>query len=88
MIGEAFDAVITLGWALAVWIVLLALVGALALHAVLVVVAWAPLAAREALTAALAASRALRALPGVRATLKAAQPPSRPSWAQTEQEAA
>ncbi|MFF4834066.1 hypothetical protein [Streptomyces sp. NPDC001315] len=88
MIGEAVDTLRALGWALAVWIVLLALTGALALHAVVVVVAWAPLAAREALSAALAASRALRALPEVRAALSAAHARTRPSWAQAEQEAA
>lgn len=40
MIGEAVDTAVTLGWALAVWIVLLAFVASLALWSVVVVV-WA-----------------------------------------------
>ena len=41
MIAEAIDTVLTLGWALAVWIVLVSLTAALALHTVLVAVWWA-----------------------------------------------
>lgn len=40
MIADAIDTVITLGWALAAWIVLLALTAALALHALLAVLWW------------------------------------------------
>ncbi|AMW11637.1 hypothetical protein A4E84_20345 [Streptomyces qaidamensis] len=40
MIAEAFDTLITLGWGLAAWIVLLALAATLALYAVLASVWW------------------------------------------------
>lgn len=41
MIGEAVDTLVTLGWALAVWIVLMAAVASLALWTVVVTVWWA-----------------------------------------------
>ncbi|MFF5980880.1 hypothetical protein ACFY78_18745 [Streptomyces olindensis] len=40
MIAEAIDTAITLGWAFAVWLVLLSLAAALALHAVIAIVSW------------------------------------------------
>lgn len=78
MIGEAVDTAVTLGWALAVWVVLLALTAALALHAVVVAVAVPVGAACRAVTAALAASRALRALGEQPERYR---PPQRPAWA-------
>lgn len=86
MIAEAIHTVLTLGWALAVWIVLVSLAAALALHAVIAAVAWPCMAAQEAVSGALAASRALRALPGHRDAHAASQPPSHPvpSWAHTD----
>lgn len=41
MIAEAIDTVLTLGWALAAWIVLTALAAALALHTALAIAWWA-----------------------------------------------
>jgi hypothetical protein len=52
VIGEAVDTALTLGWALAVWIVLLAAVGTLAGWTVVVTVAWACRALWRACTAA------------------------------------
>ncbi|GAB2731588.1 hypothetical protein [Streptomyces bullii] len=40
MIAEAIDTAITLGWAFLVWLVLVSLAAALALHAVIVIVCW------------------------------------------------
>jgi uncharacterized membrane protein YGL010W len=40
VIAEAFDTIRTLGWAFAIWFVLICLVTALALHAVLAVLCW------------------------------------------------
>ena len=48
MIAEAIDTAITLGWALAAWIAVLALAAALALHTVLAIVWWAGRAAWRA----------------------------------------
>ena len=62
MIAEAIDTALTLGWALAAWIVLVSLAAALALHTVLVAVAAPVLAACRAVAGALAAWRAVRAL--------------------------
>lgn len=62
MIAEAIDTVVTLGWALAVWIVLMAGMGSLALWTVVVTVAVPVNAARRAVAGACAASAALRAL--------------------------
>jgi hypothetical protein len=86
VIAEAIDTVLTLGWALAAWIVLTALAAALALHTVLVAVAWPCMTAQKAVDAALAASRALRALPEHRHAHTASQPPFRPApaWAQPD----
>ena len=62
MIADAVDTVFTLGWALLAWIVLTAAVAVAAVYAVVVAVAAPVNAAREALSGALAASGALRAL--------------------------
>jgi Flp pilus assembly protein TadB len=40
VIAEAFDTILTLGWAFAIWFVLLCLAAALALHAVLAIAWW------------------------------------------------
>lgn len=59
MIGEAVDTAITLGWALAAWIIILTVASGLTL----LLTAWTlPSAACRAVSAALAASRAVRAL--------------------------
>lgn len=91
MIADAVDTAFTLGWALAAWIVLTAAVGCAAVYAAVVAAWWPWHAARDALTGALAASRALRALrshPTPQKPADARVAPSRPSWAQPEQEAA
>lgn len=62
MIADAIDTAITLGWALAAWIVLTAAVGCAAVYAVVVAVWWPCRVAGDAVAGALAASRALRAL--------------------------
>ena len=78
MIGEAVDTAFTLGWALAAWIILTAGVVVLALYAVVAIVAAPVQAARGALSGAVAASRALRALGEQPERYR---PPQRPAWA-------
>ena len=91
MISDAVDTVITLGWALAAWIVLCAVVATAALYTLAVTV-WAPVqAAREAVAGAVAAERALRALPEHPAPRNPPQShtaPPCPTWAHTEQDTA
>jgi len=78
LLVEAIDTVRTLGWALAVWIVLLAITVTLAAYTVVAEVAWPCNAARDALSGALSASRALRAL---RDRPDRYRPQQRPLWA-------
>ncbi|MFJ2000290.1 hypothetical protein [Streptomyces chartreusis] len=88
--AELIDTVLTVGWALAAWIVLTALAAALALHTVFAVVWWAGRAASRAcawLYARLPASRAPQALPEGQAPhgpsrARTARPV--PSWAHTQ----
>jgi hypothetical protein len=87
VIAEAIDTAITLGWALAAWIVLLAVTVTLAVYTVVAAVAWPCNAARDALDGAVSASRALRALPEHRDAHNATHArvtPSLPSWTQPE----
>ncbi|NUS13454.1 MAG: hypothetical protein HOY69_18970 [Streptomyces sp.] len=85
---EAVDTIRALGWALVVWIVLLAAVASLALWTVVVAVACACRAVWRGVTAAIAAVQRLSApelLP------EAHEPPharTAPSWAQPDEEAA
>lgn len=97
MIADAVDTAITLGWALAAWIVLTAAVGTLALWTVVVTVWWTVRASVRAarpscarLSARLRASTPLQALPEVRDAHRGSQGPSRPSpaWAQPDEDAA
>jgi hypothetical protein len=85
---EAVDTVRTLGWALAVWIVLLAITVTLAGFTAIAAVAWPCNAARDALSGALSASRAARALLDARNAHTAAYARTAPSWARTEHEEA
>ncbi|MET9909737.1 hypothetical protein ABZZ74_23530 [Streptomyces sp. NPDC006476] len=85
---EAVDSIRTLGWALAVWIVLLAVATTLAAYTVVAAVAWPCTTARDALYAALSASQALRALPERHAAHNAAHARTAPSWAHADKEAA
>ncbi|MEY9995850.1 hypothetical protein ABIE67_007882 [Streptomyces sp. V4I8] len=89
VIAEAIDTVLTLGWALAAWIVLTALAAALALHTVIAIAWWAGRAAWRAcrrLYGRLPASTPLRAVREPQVTPGAPQAPSRPvpSWAHTD----
>lgn len=86
MIAEAIDTVWTLGWALLIWIILLAMVAGLIVYAV-VVTAWATarglVRACRMLRARLSASDASSA---PREPHAAPEPPQRPvpSWAATD----
>lgn len=62
MIGEALDTLITVGWALLAWIALTSAVAALGLWTLMLAVAWPWAVAWRAVSGAVAASRALRAL--------------------------
>jgi hypothetical protein len=88
VIVEAVDTAITLGWFLVAWIVLLAVAATLAAYTVVAAVAWPCATARDALYAALSASRALRALPEHQAAHNAAHARTAPPWARTDKEAA
>lgn len=91
MIAEAFDTLFTLGWALLVWIVLLAAVASLALWTVLVTVAWACRAVWRGVAAALALvqrERTPELLPEPHKPAQARTAVSRPTWAQPDEEAA
>lgn len=96
MIGEALGTLVALGWALAVWIALLALVAAVVLHAVVAVVWWV---CRTVWRVCRGAWRGRVASQGVPDGSRVAEPapvppqrrtrPSAPTWARTdEQEAA
>jgi hypothetical protein len=91
VIADAVDTAFTLGWALAAWIVLTAAAGCAAVYAAAVAVWWPCHAARDAVTGALAASWALRALRSHPEPQRAPQrrtAPRPPAWAQPEQDAA
>jgi hypothetical protein len=91
VIAEAIDTAITLGWALAAWIVLTAAAVCLAVYAGAVAVWWPCRAARDALAGALAASRALRALrswPEPQRVPQRRTAPHAPTWAQHDEEVA
>lgn len=87
MIAEAIDTVFTLGWALIVWIVLLAIVAGLILYAVTVTV-WATVRgvwrSRASLCARLAAVQEQHAPQEPRDAHAASQPRRVPSWAHTQ----
>jgi len=85
---EALTTVRTLGWVLIAWLAAVSVAASLAVYAVVVAVAWPCKTARDGLSGALAASRALRALPEHRNAHRATHARARPSWARTEQEAA
>jgi hypothetical protein len=78
VIAEAVDAALLVADALAVWVLVLAVVGTSVVYAVVIAVAVPVHAACTAVTGALAAAGALRALgeqPGPY------RPPQRPAWA-------
>ena len=91
MIAEAVDAAVTLGWALLVWVLLLAFTATAALYAVVVAVAIACMAVRRGVAAGLAAlqgSRAPELLPGPQKAADGRVAHSRPAWAQPDKDAA
>jgi hypothetical protein len=88
VIAEAVDTVITLGWALLVWIVLLAATVTLALWTVVVTVAWACRALWRGVTAVRSAVQRSAAPESPHGAPEAPQARPRPSWAHTEQDAA
>lgn len=86
MIAEAIDTLFTLGWALLVWIVLLAAVASLALWTVIVTVACACRAVWRGVAAALAAVQRAHApelLPEPHKPPQAHTRPT-PAWAHTD----
>lgn len=91
MIAEAIDAAISLGWALAVWVLLLAATATAALYAVVVTATLAWLAVTRGIAAALAAVQRAgvpEAQPGVQDAAHAHTADRGPTWARTDEEAA
>jgi hypothetical protein len=91
--AELIDTAITVGWALAAWIVLTALAAALALHTVFAVVWWAGRAtiramkaARKALSAPLSDEQPASDSNPATTAERRSEPPRRPtpSWARTD----
>ena len=91
MIAEAVDTAVTLGWALAVWVLLLAAAATAALLVLLVMVTLACMAVSRGVRASLAlvqhlrADRAPRGAPNASSARTAL---SRPAWAQPDKDAA
>lgn len=91
MIAEAVDTAFTLGWALAVWVLLLAAVATAAVWTLLVMVAVACMAVSRGVRASLAALQHLRAgrePHGAHDVSSARTARSRPAWAQPGKDAA
>lgn len=91
MIAEAVDAAVTLGWALAVWVLLLAATATAAVYALVVSAALAWLAVTRGIAAGLAAVQrggAPEVQPGVQDAADARTAVRGPSWARTDKEAA
>lgn len=91
MIAEAVDTAVTLGMALAVWVLLLAAVATAAVWTLLAMVAGACMAVSRGAAAALALVQHLRAEPephGAHEASSAHTARSRPAWAQPDEEAA
>lgn len=91
MIAEAIDAAVTLGWALAVWVLLIAATATAALYALVVAAAVAWLAVTRGIAATLAAAQrhaAPESPPGPQKAADARVAHSRPSWAQPDEDAA
>lgn len=88
MIHEAIDAALTLGWALAVWVLLLAATATAALYTLVVGAALAWLAVTRGVAACLAAVQRA-GVPEVGAgAQKTADGRTVPTWARTDEEAA
>lgn len=87
MIAEAVDTAVTLGWALAVWVLLLAATATAALYALVGTAAVAWLAVTRGIAAGLAAVQraGVEVQPGDQ---DAADARTGPSWARPDEEAA
>lgn len=91
MIHEAIDAAVTLGWALAVWVLLLAATATAAVYAVVVTAALAWLAVTRGVAACLAAVQrggVPESLPEPPEATDARTAAHGPSWARTDTEEA
>lgn len=91
MIHEAIDAAISLGIALAVWVLLLAATATAILYAVVVTAALAWLAVTRGVAAALAAVQRAgvpEVQPGAQDAAHARTADRGPTWARTDEEAA
>jgi hypothetical protein len=91
VIAEAIDAAVSVGWALLVWVLLLAATATAALYALVVAAAIACMAVRRGVAAALAAlqgSRAPELPPGPQKAAEGRVAHSRPTWAKPDEEAA
>lgn len=91
MIGEAIDTLFTLGWALAVWLVLLATVATVVLYTLAVTAAWACRAVRRGVAAVVALAQHIETpapLPAPHKPPHARLARTRPTWAQPDKEAA
>lgn len=91
MIAEAVDAAVSVGWALAVWIVVFAFAATAAGFALVAVPVVACMAVTRGVAAGLAAiqgSRAPESPPGPQKAADARVAHSRPSWAQPDKDAA
>lgn len=91
MIAEAVDAAVSVGWALLVWVVLLAVFATAALYAVAVAAVCAVLAVRRGVRAVLSLvqhSSAPELLRDSPEPADARTEPQAPSWARTDKDAA
>lgn len=94
MIAEAVDAAVSVGWALLVWVPLLAAFATAALYAVVVAVACAVLAVRRGVVAVLSlvqhssGGEVVRDAPGAADARPALPVRATPSWARTDTEEA
>jgi hypothetical protein len=91
VIAEAIDAAVSVGWALLVWVLLLAAAATAALYTLVVAAAIACMAVRRGVAACLAAVQRHEAPvppPGPQRAADARVAHSRPTWAQPDKDAA
>ena len=90
MIAEAVDAAVSVGWALLVWVLLLAVFATAALYTLVVTVACAVLAAWRGVVAVLSLVQHSSGVEVVREAHDVPETPSRPApaWARTDTEEA
>lgn len=88
MIAEAIDAAVTLGWALAVWVLLLAALATAALYALVVTVVLACMTVSRGVAAGLAAVQRGAGGEAGAGPQETADARMGPSWARTDTEEA